>query len=176
MSDASFTALAPEVRSTVTDDARFPIRYVSFPAALAPEMLKVQDTIAICPSIASQKVALGALAAGRGWVSQRVAGLAEQKALVLAALAPLGDGAVQGGSGAIYLVARLPPHAADDVAAVRTLAEEHGVALIPGSACGAPGHIRICYANLPLEQTREAAARLRRGLQALVDGGAGRRA
>ena len=52
----SFTALAPEVRSTVTDDARFPIRYVSFPAALAPEMLKVQDTIAICPSIASQKV------------------------------------------------------------------------------------------------------------------------
>ena len=74
--------------------------------------------------------------------------------------------------GAIYLVARLPPHAADDVAAVRTLAEEHGVALIPGSACGAPGHIRVCYANLPLEQTREAAARLRRGLQALVDGGA----
>ena len=58
--------------------------------------------------------------------------------------------------GAIYLVARLPPHAADDVAAVRTLAEEHGVALIPGSACGAPGHIRVCYANLPLEQTREA--------------------
>ena len=56
MSDASFTALAPEVRSTVTDDARFPTRYVSFPAALAPEMLKVQDTIAICPSIASQKV------------------------------------------------------------------------------------------------------------------------
>ena len=50
------TALAPEVRSTVTDDARFPTRYVSFPAALAPEMLKVQDTIAICPSIASQKV------------------------------------------------------------------------------------------------------------------------
>ena len=48
-----------------------------------------------------RKVALGALAAGRGWVSQRVAGLAEQKALVLAALAPLGDGAVQGGSGAL---------------------------------------------------------------------------
>ncbi|EOD41505.1 hypothetical protein EMIHUDRAFT_53483, partial [Emiliania huxleyi CCMP1516] len=30
------------------------VGYVSFPAALAPEMLKVQDTIAICPSIASQ--------------------------------------------------------------------------------------------------------------------------
>jgi len=57
-----------------------------------------------------RKVALGALAAGRGWVSQRVAGLAEQKALVLAALAPLGDGAVQGGSGALCHAARLPFH------------------------------------------------------------------
>ena len=72
--------------------------------------------------------------------------------------------------GAIYLVARLPPHAADDVAAVRTLAEEHGVALIPGSACGQPGFFRVCYANLPLEKTREAAARLEAGLKELASG------
>ena len=50
------------------------------------------------------------VAAKRGWVSQRVAGLAEQKALVLAALTPLGDGAVQGGSGALCHAARLPFH------------------------------------------------------------------
>jgi hypothetical protein len=79
---------------------------------------------AICPTIASQKLALGALAAGRGWVSEHVAGLAEQKALVLDALAPLGEGAVQGGSGAIYLFCRLPRGITDDVAAVSASARE----------------------------------------------------
>ena len=46
-----------------------------------------------------------------------------------------------GGSGAIYLMARLPEHAADDGAVVRWLVREHGLATIPGSACGLPGFI-----------------------------------
>lgn len=105
-------------------------------------------------------------------MAERVAALAEQKALVLDALAPLGEGAVRGGSGAIYLFCRLPPSAADDAAAVRWLTAKHGVATIPGSACGMPGHFRVCYANLPLEQTRRAAARLRAGLEELASGAA----
>ena len=137
---------------------------------MARSLFKVQDTIAICPAIASQKIAVGALGAGRGWVTERVHGLAEQKALVLEALSPLGPGAVQGGSGAIYLFCKLPEHLADDVAVVRYLVEEHKVCLIPGSACGVPGHVRVCYANLPLEKTREAASRLREGLAALTSG------
>ena len=115
--------------------------------------------------------ALGALSSGRGWVSERVDGLAEQKALVLDALAPLGEGAVQGGSGAIYLFCKLPPGVDDDMAAVRYLVEAHGVCLIPGSGCGLPGHVRVCYANLSLEKTKEAAARLRAGLTELAAGG-----
>ena len=146
------------------------VGYVAFPPALLPELFKAQDTIAICPSIASQKVALGALSSGRQWVGERVAGLAEQKQIVIDALAPLGDGAVQGGSGAIYLFCRLPPAARDDMAVVRYLVEVHGVCLIPGSACGMPGHVRVCYANLPLDRTREAATRLRAGLEALAGG------
>ena len=47
----------------------------------------------------------------------------------------------------------------DDLAAVRWLTAKHGVATIPGSACGKPGYFRVCYANLPLEKTRAAAAR-----------------
>jgi katanin p60 ATPase-containing subunit A1 len=104
-------------------------------------------------------------------VAERVAGLAEQKRCVLDALLPLGPGAVRGGSGAIYLFCKLPDGAGDDVAVVRWLTARHGVATIPGSACGAPGHFRVCYANLPLEQTREAAARLRAGLEELAAGG-----
>jgi len=142
------------------------VGYIAHPPSLGTELLKAQDTIAICPSIASQKVALGALSPGRAWVSERVAGLGEQKRLVLDALAPLGSGAVKGGSGAIYLFCKLKG-IEDDMAAVRYLVEEHGVCLIPGSACGMPGHVRVCYANLPLEKTREAAKRLRAGLEAL---------
>ena len=48
--------------------------------------------------------------------------------------------------------------------------EAHGVCLIPGSACGMPGHVRVCYANLPLEKAKIAAERLRSGLQALAAG------
>ena len=100
----------------------------------------------------------------------QVAGLAEQKEIVLDALSPLGADAVKGGSGAIYLFCRLPSGAADDMAVVRYLVDEHGVCLIPGSACGCPGFVRVCYANLPLEKTREAARRLRAGLEALASG------
>ena len=77
---------------------------------------------------------------------------------------------MRGGSGAIYLFVRLPEGCADDVAVVRWLTEAHGVCLIPGSACGMPGHVRVCYANLALDRTRDAAARLRRGVEQLVDG------
>jgi len=41
------------------------VGYVAFPPRLGPELFKVQDTIAICPTIASQKLAIGALSAGR---------------------------------------------------------------------------------------------------------------
>jgi len=146
------------------------VGYVAFPPRLGPELFKVQDTIAICPTIASQKLAIGALSAGRGWVTDHVTRLAEQKSLVLDALKPLGPGAVQGGSGAIYLFCKLPAGVEDDMAAVRYLVDTHGVCLIPGSACGMPGHVRVCYANLPLEKTREAAKRLRAGLEAIASG------
>ena len=97
--------------------------------------------------------------------------LAEQKKLVLEALhATLPEGAVQGGSGAIYLFCKLPEGITDDLAVVRFLTAKHGVAVIPGSACGRPGHFRVCYANKQLEETREAARRLRAGLAELASG------
>merc|ERR1740124_1924436 len=69
------------------------VGYLAFPPELSLQLLKCQDTIVICPAVMSQKVALGALQPGRAWVDERVAALAEQKALVLDALSPLGEGA-----------------------------------------------------------------------------------
>ena len=95
------------------------VGYAAFPPSLGPQLFKTQDTIVICPTVVSQKVAIGALDTGRAWVDERIASLAEQKALVLEALhATLGADAVKGGSGAIYLFCRLPAGCEDDTAVV----------------------------------------------------------
>eukprot|EP01063_Lacrimia_lanifica_P026768 TRINITY_DN3660_c0_g2_i1.p1 TRINITY_DN3660_c0_g2~~TRINITY_DN3660_c0_g2_i1.p1 ORF type:complete len:417 (+),score=102.21 TRINITY_DN3660_c0_g2_i1:54-1304(+) len=147
-----YTAMAPGPRG----DAAF------------QEMLKVQDTIPICPSHIGQIAAAAALAAGRGWVDDKVAGLAGNRDAVLAALAPLPR--TMGGTGAMYVMAELPPHLPmDDVAAAELLVRDHGVATIPGSFCGLPGWLRVCYANLPPAACRRAAQRLRTGVEALCN-------
>jgi hypothetical protein len=51
---------------------------------------------------------------------------------------------------------------------VEWLIQEHGVCIIPGSACGAPGYVRVAFANLTPEQCSVAAGRLKAGLQQLV--------
>lgn len=148
------------------------VGYLAFPPSLLPELMKVQDTIAICPTVVSQKVALAALGAGREWVKERVRGLKENKRLVIQALTEtLGPDSVAGGSGAIYLMARLPKGFENDTRVVEWLSEKHRVCAIPGSACGAPGEIRVCYANLAPEKCAEAARRLKAGLSELRENG-----
>lgn len=147
------------------------VGYLAFPPRLKPSLLKVQDTIPICPCILSQKVALGALQAGRAWVKERVAGLTEQKAIVCNAVREtLGEGALLGGTGAIYLMVKLPEKHQDDVAVVRWLADKHRICAIPGSACGTPGTMRLSYANKVVEGCQEAAGRLRAGFTELANG------
>lgn len=45
------------------------------------------------------------------------------------------------------------------------------VCIIPGSSCGAPGHVRAAFANLPPAATEAAAAALKAGLQQLAGEG-----
>ncbi|KAF8066353.1 ISS1 [Scenedesmus sp. PABB004] len=140
------------------------------PAATAPA--QVQDTIPICASQLSQHLALAALSGeSRAYVAAQVAGLEGNRCAVADALVPLGrrGAGVAGGEGAIYYWAALPERfAAADEAAVAWLISEHGVCAIPGSACGAPGHLRVAFANLTPGACVEAAGRLRAGLEQLV--------
>lgn len=147
------------------------IAYPKGVKGMGAQLLKVQDNIPICASIIGQKLALAALQAGPEWVLERVKMLGENRQVLLQALSPLGEGVVKGGEGAIYLWAQLPKHAADDVAIVRWLVKKHGVSVIPGSASGGPGFIRISYGGLTAERCRKAAGRLNKGLQDLVDNG-----
>ncbi|KAG0599622.1 hypothetical protein M758_12G166500 [Ceratodon purpureus] len=155
------------------------VGYIAYPigvTGMGAQLLKVQDNIPICASIIGQKLALAALQAGPEWVQEKVKRLGENRKVLLDALSPLGKGAVRGGEGAIYLWAQLPNNAAtndvaDDVAIVRWLVKKHGVSVIPGSASGGPGFIRISYGGLTEEKCRLAASRLNKGLQELVDHG-----
>jgi katanin p60 ATPase-containing subunit A1 len=108
------------------------IGYLAYPPALAPQLLKVQDTIPICPCQISQHAAIGALTAGHSWVQEHVTNLGPNLLAVREALSPLGEGAVTGGEGAIYLMCRLPPQYLNDVEVVKWMAYKHGVCLIPG--------------------------------------------
>ncbi|XVF74651.1 hypothetical protein PTKIN_Ptkin13bG0128200 [Pterospermum kingtungense] len=150
------------------------VGYIAYPTeveGLATQLLKVQDNIPICASIISQRLALHSLEMGPEWVVERVKDLVKNREIIIEALSPLGEGAVHGGEGAIYLWARLPQKYDDDASIVRWLATRHGVVVIPGSACGSPGHLRISFGGLIEDDCRTAAERLKRGLKELVKDG-----
>jgi aspartate/methionine/tyrosine aminotransferase len=131
------------------------------------EMLKVQDTIAICTSRISQMAALGALEAGRSWVHEQVATLDVGRELILDAMRCSME-TIIGGDGAMYVMGKLPD-GTDDKEFASKLIELYGVAVIPGSFCGYPGWLRVCYSNLPPEQCKVAALRLKIGLATLFN-------
>ena len=134
---------------------------------LAESLLKVQDTIPICPTQISQHMALGALREGAPWIAERVASLEANRRRALGALRPLGEGSVTRSDGAIYLWAKLPD-GMDDAEVVETLVKEHKVCIIPGSSCGSPGFVRVAFANLTEEACEEACGRLERGLKQIL--------
>jgi aspartate/methionine/tyrosine aminotransferase len=71
-----------------------------------------------------------------------------------------------------YVMAHLPKTAQgeeqEDVEICRQLVEDYGIAIIPGTYCGFPGWIRVCYANLTPEMCTQAAERLQRGIREIV--------
>lgn len=109
--------------------------------------------------------------AGHGWVGGEGAiyywaKLPEAPVLSTSNGGSAGDAAAKAGSeGDAAAAAAL---AAGDEAVVEWLIQEHGVCIIPGSACGAPGYVRVAFANLKPEQCQVAAGRLKAGLQQLV--------
>ncbi|OAY76383.1 Aspartate aminotransferase [Ananas comosus] len=150
------------------------VGYIAYPTevpGLAAQLLKVQDNIPICASIIGQRLALYSLEVGPEWIRERVQNLVKNRELLVKALAPLGEGAVKGGEGAIYLWAKLPDKYSDDFEVVRWLVNRHGVVVIPGSASGGQGFIRISFGGLKEENCELAAERLRKGLEELVSKG-----
>ncbi|KAJ6820395.1 uncharacterized protein M6B38_326625 [Iris pallida] len=150
------------------------VGYIAYPMeveGLGAQLLKVQDNIPICASIIGQYLALYSLEVGPQWIKGRVQDLVKNREILVKALSPLGEDAVKGGEGAIYLWAKLPDKYSDDFEVVRWLLNKHGVVVIPGSASGGPGYIRISFGGLKEPECEVAAQRLKNGLEELLKDG-----
>lgn len=147
------------------------IAYPSEVQSLRTQLLKVQDNVAICAPVISQAMGLGCLQAGREWVRNQVKDLERSRELLMEAVSPIGQDAVKGGGGAIYIWAKLPEKHQDDFEVVRWIAKRHRVLLLPGSACGLAGCVRITYGAIQEAECEVAAKRLRAGLEELMRDG-----
>lgn len=152
--------------------ASWRLGWMLYPAALEAALRKVQDTLLICPPVVSQFAAVGALAAGPGWVREQRRGIEAARTIVqreLAALAADGLCTVPPAVGAFYFLVRVRSEMPALQMAER-LIREHGVAVIPGNAFGLTTgcYLRVAYGALSPETAREGIGRLVTGIRSLA--------
>jgi aspartate/methionine/tyrosine aminotransferase len=146
------------------------IGYVTYPEHLAGAVAKIQDTILVCPPVASQVAAIAALEVGRGYCEPHVRELASIRDIVLSqlsALAPLAS--VPAADGAFYALLKVET-ALDPMTIAERLIREHKVAVVPGDAFGMTGgcYFRVAYGALQKETVAEGIGRLVNGLRAIL--------
>ena len=160
--------------------------YMAVPQALLPPLLKVQDTVLICPPRLTQHAARAALAAGPAWCAPRIAALAKLRLQLLAAVA---EQQAQGlpvrllaqPDGAFYALLQVAvplPFDADTL--MRRLVLEHRVATLSGGSFGLDSSdagpvLRLSYGLLDAADLAEALDRLFSGLRRLLATAGGRR-
>ena len=145
------------------------IGYMVYPEHLDAAMMKSQDTILICPTVASQLAAVAALDVGHAYCEPHVRSLAEIREIVisqLASLAPLAH--VPAADGAFYCLLKVST-ALDPLTVAERLIREHLVAVIPGTAFGMTDgcYLRVAYGALQKETVTEGIGRLVSGLRAI---------
>src|SRR5262245_61891552 len=112
------------------------IGYMAYPEHLAAPMMKSQDTILICPTIAAQEGAAAALDIGPSYCQPFVRELASIREIVVSKLSALGPIAtVPTADGAFYCLMKVNT-SLHPLAVAERLIREHKVAVIPGTAFG----------------------------------------
>lgn len=144
--------------------------YLVAPAHLLEPLKKIQDTILICPPVASQYAALGALKAGVSYSQAFLPQLDQVRQAIRSDLRSLGDLCqFSQAQGAFYLFIKLASNFSD-LALVKHLIDDFGVALLPGSTFGMTDgcYLRLAYGALQAETVREGSQRLVQGLRAIL--------
>ena len=170
--DAAAHTIAIYSLSKAYGFAGWRVGYMVYPEHLSAAMMKSQDTILICPPIASQRAALAALEVGRSYCDPHVRELSSIRDIVidqLSALAPLA--VVPAAEGAFYCLMRVHTDQ-DPVAINERLIRAHRVAVIPGTAFGMTEgcYFRVAYGALQKETVAEGVGRLVHGLRTILGG------
>jgi len=147
--------------------------YMAYPEHLAAGMMKSQDTILVCATVASQIGALAALEVGRAHCAPHVRELADVREIVrreLSALAPLVT--VPPADGAFYVLLKVNADRGrlTDLSIAERLVREHKVAVVPGTAFGMTDgcYFRVAYGALQKATVAEGIGRLVKGLRAVL--------
>ncbi len=144
------------------------IGYCAGPVKLIEAMTNIQSQSTSNPTSISQVAAETGLNGDQSFIREMVKAFKERHDYVLAELNGIPGVSCLPADGAFYLF----PNAqgaidklglADDVALSEYLIENAGVALVPGSAFGAPGHVRLSIAT-SMANLQKAIERLRVGL------------
>jgi aspartate/methionine/tyrosine aminotransferase len=175
-SPASRPEVAPHTISLFTFSksyamAAWRVGYMVIPAHLQEAVYKIQDTVIIAATKASQQVALAAVQVGAGYCRERARQLGGVRNAVLARLAEISDiCTVPVPDGAFYCFIRV--HAdIDPLTLAERLIREHRVAVLPGSVFGSDAcSLRISYGALDAASVDEGMRRLVGGLRAIVGG------
>jgi aspartate aminotransferase len=144
------------------------IGYAAGPAWLIEAMTNIQSQSTSNPTSISQVAAEAALNGDQGFIGTMLKAFKDRHDYVIGALNAIPDVDCLATDGTFYVfpdvrkvIARLPG-IEDDLALSEFLIENGGVAVVPGSAFGAPGHIRLSIAtsmaNLEKAMARIAAA------------------
>jgi aspartate/methionine/tyrosine aminotransferase len=145
------------------------IGYMAYPEHLEAAMLKIQDTVLICPPVATQVVGAAALEAGRAYCEPYLAELAEVRGLVLSQLATLAPRVqAPAADGAFYCFVKIDS-SLDPMTIAERLIREHRVAVLPGGTFGIDGcYLRVAYGALQKATVAEGMGRLVRGLKEIL--------
>ncbi len=144
------------------------IGYCAGPVRLIEAMTNIQSQSTSNPTSISQAAAEAGLNGDQSFIREMVGAFKKRHDYVLAELNSISGVSCLGADGAFYLFPNVEKAMArlglpDDVALSEYLIENAGVALVPGSAFGAPGHVRLSIAT-SMANLEKAMERLKKGL------------
>ena len=149
------------------------IGYAGGPAKVIAAMKKIQSQSTSNPTSISQAAAQAALEDDRTAVKEMTKAYKERHDYLVAELQTIpgikcipSDGTFYSFPNVEELIKNNAPTINNDVELAEYLLNEADVAVIPGSAFGAPGYLRLCYTT-SLENIKEAVRRIRAALEKL---------
>ncbi len=150
------------------------IGYAAGPAKIIAAMKKAQSQSTSNPASVSQYAALAALEGDQACVGEMTRAYKQRHDYLVGELQKIPGIKCVPSDGTFYTfpsiegVLNKEKGVSNDLELAEYLLAEAEIAIIPGSAFGAPGHIRICYTTT-MENLVEAVSRLRKALEKLAN-------